>query len=279
MEYKKYYKERQKVSYDNGKSWQWLDVYRKGGLITTDNWDSKESCERGDEPTPEIKDTCSILYTTNVDEGTGTFMINDKDTGERPMANKTDEQITFYIGSEGLTSLQYFMRNNYNLTNIKFIDGWYTKNVTNMSQFLYNCQYIDNLNLSMFDTSNVKYMYMVFQKCQNLKNINLNNWNTKNVETMMSMFASCESLTELDLSMFETTNVINVNAMFGACFNLERLNLDKFDMSKVVELRDMFLNCNSLNYIKCTQAFKEWCEKNKTTLSLTNFNTIQWDIV
>jgi hypothetical protein len=42
---------------------------------------------------------------------------------------------------------------------------------------------------------------------------------------------------------------------------------------------DMFEGCSSsLYYIKCKQAFKDWCETNQDTLKIIFYN-IDWDIV
>lgn len=192
--------------------------------------------------------------------------------------NAKNERISFNVKNK-LTSLSRFMYLNNYVSELKFICDWDTSNVTDMSHFIVYNYYLTELDLSMFDTSNVENMGNLLADNKMLKSINLNGWNTTKVKNMTSMFASCESLTELDLSMFETQKVTDVATMFSTCTSLEKLYIPKFDMSNVDDKRSMFYNCKNLKYIKCTQAFKDWCEKNKSTIYLDNFNTITWDIV
>lgn len=247
MNYNRYKRLREQVSTNGGITWTDTGVYKKGDLIDTGGWDSKEDCEIGYYP------PYSILYSTNEFESRYTFTFNNLQTLIYPQPNKVNELATFLVGDK-LTSLSGFCQGITNLTSVEFVGEW-------------DCTYIEDI-VSMF------------RNCTNIKTIKgIEKLNTENATTMMSMFNSCDSLTELDLSSFNTEKVTSVYFMFYNCPSLEKLDLSSFVMTKVNNMSNMFGNCPSLNYIKCTQAFKDWCEKNKNSIYLTNFDTIQWDIV
>lgn len=311
MKFNRYYKEQQKVSYDNGMSWEWLDVYRKGELIDTGNWNSKESCERGDEPDQEYP-PYSILYSTNSSTTGHPFNINGNSTGIYAQPNKTDELVTFDV-SDGITSLNRFSYSILNTTSINIVGEWDTTKVTDLSESFTSNTNLQNIKgLDKFITPNIENIQSMFSTCGNLKEVDftncvtknlkniqylfyndyklttiigIENLNVENITSMANLFNRCESLTELDLSNWETANVNNTSYMFNYCTSLERLDLSKFDMSKVTNSRNyqyMFEKCSSLKYIKCTQAFKDWCEERKSSIGLSAgdlFNSITWDIV
>ena len=93
-------------------------------------------------------------------------------------------------------------------------------------------------------------------------------YKTSNVTNMQSMFDGCSGLTTLDLSSFDTSNVTNMNQMFRDCTSLTSLDLSNFDTSNVTKMYNMFNGCSKLSKIKCKQAFKDWCIKNRKTISL-----------
>ena len=66
-----------------------------------------------------------------------------------------------------------------------------------MSYILSNCEALENIELSNFNTENVIDMSYMFYRCHSLKNINLSNFNTENVENMSFMFIGCSSLTTI----------------------------------------------------------------------------------
>ena len=83
--------------------------------------------------------------------------------------------------------------------------------VTNMFEMFNECNFIEYLDLSNFDTINVTNMGFMFKNCHELKEIKgINNFNTKNVLTMILMFKGCIELKHLDLSNFNTEKVTNI---------------------------------------------------------------------
>ena len=47
-----------------------------------------------------------------------------------------------------------------------------------------NCNSLEEINLSSFNTNNVKDMSNIFANCNSLKKINVSSFNTNNVESM-----------------------------------------------------------------------------------------------
>ena len=87
-----------------------------------------------------------------------------------------------------------------------------------MNEMFHNCEELEILDLSNFDTTNVINMDSMFKGCIKLKEIKgINKFNTNNVNNMKSMFQNCKELENLDLSNFITSNV---NILY-LCFILE----------------------------------------------------------
>ena len=131
-----------------------------------------------------------------------------------------------------------------------------TSNVTSMKEMFAYCSSLTSLDLSNFDTSRVTSMDDLFWQCESLTDLDLSGFNTSNVTDMSGMFSYCSSLTNLDLSGFNTSNVTNMSYMFNDCSSLTDLDLSRFNTSNVTDMRFMFYNCSSL-----------------TSLALSSFNT------
>ena len=102
------------------------------------------------------------------------------------------------------------------------------------------CNEIESINLSSFDTSNVVDMCYLFTNCHKLKEIKgIDKFNTKNVTNMRGMFQLCNELLYLDLSNFNTDNVTDISRMFFGCNKLQYLNVSNF-----------IINCETKNMLK-----------------------------
>ena len=131
-----------------------------------------------------------------------------------------------------------------------------TSNVTSMKKMFAYCSSLTSLDLSNFDTSNVTSMDDLFWQCESLTNLDLSGFAKSNVTDMSSMFYGCSSLTSLKLSNFNTSNVTDMRFMFYNCSSLTILDLSGFTTSNVTDMSDMFYSCSSL-----------------ISLDLSNFNT------
>ena len=124
------------------------------------------------------------------------------------------------------------------------VSGFNTENVTNMAYMFQNCYEIEELDLSNFNTENVTDMSGMFDTCISLSNIDVSSFDTRNVTNMRSMFSTYEdysaSLEELDLSNFNTENVTDMGSMFASTSSLRSIDVSNFDTKKVTSMDHMF---------------------------------------
>ena len=158
------------------------------------------------------------------------------------------------------------------ITSIKFNDCIYTSDVMNMSDMFSDCQALNSLDLSSFNTAKVTTMAGMFSDCQALESLDLSSFNTSkvtnminmfassglqsitfgelfntsNVTTMLRMFENCSSLTTIDFSGFDTSNVTSMSSMFSGCSSLTTLNLSAFTAEKMGDMYMMFNDCINL---------------------------------
>jgi len=86
------------------------------------------------------------------------------------------------------------------------------------------CNKIEYLDLSNFNTSKVEDLSFIFNQCQKLKEIKgINNFNTSQVKNMSCMFQECNELESLDLSNFDTSKVDDINNIFFSCYKLKEI--------------------------------------------------------
>jgi surface protein len=158
------------------------------------------------------------------------------------------------------------------ITSIKFNDCIYTSDVMNMSDMFSDCQALNSLDLSSFNTAKVTTMAGMFSDCQALESLDLSSFNTSkvtdminmfassglqsitfgelfntsNVTTMLRMFENCSDLTTIDFSGFDTSNVTSMTSMFSGCSSLTTLNLSAFTAEKMGGMYMMFNDCINL---------------------------------
>ena len=102
--------------------------------------------------------------------------------------------------------------NSKKLKEINGLDKLITSNLIEMEGMFQECEEIESLDLSNFDTSNVTNMAFLFNNCNNLKEIKgLNNFITTKVTDFQSMFQWCFKLEYIDLLSFDTSNVVNMD--------------------------------------------------------------------
>lgn len=162
--------------------------------------------------------------------------------------------------------------------------------------YLNNWAYVDkNNNLQAFDSNNSNDRVIItvnevnspldifFSFKDNLTNLNqmfsnnflisldLSSLNTNNATNMEYMFRNCLRLSSLNLSNFDTSKVVNIRGLFWGCSKLTNVDLSNFDLSHITDtyvFGYLFYGCNSLTYIKCKQAFKNWCWTNQDEIRL-----------
>ena len=240
---------------------------------------------------------------THLFEGTATgkfnLKINDQLRPIKPDASgkwfyDTDEKITsldsFLERQSAVTSVDLsnldltgivtdnMFNGSFNITTIKFNNTKIMKLINLYSLFV-GCSSLVSLDLKSFDTSNITSAVTLFDGCSSLVSLDLSNFDMSKLVYASYLFNDCSSLVSLDLSNWNTSNLQNASYLFSGCTSLETLDLSNFDMSKANSYDNMFGDCNKLTHIKCKQAFKDWCASNADIIGLTNYSTINWEIV
>ena len=182
-----------------------------------------------------------------------------------------------------------------NFTNLEKINGirnLHTENAISMASLFKNCNNIQELDLSLFDTSKVKDIRAMFAHCSSLITLNVNHFDVTNVTSLFETFRGCSKLEELDLSQWNTSNIdtmggwedLGYGGAFLGCSGLKTLNLNNWDTSNVLHMGHMFDGCTSLtNLIFNLEKFDtskvesmlkmfQYCSS-LTTLDLSKFNT------
>ena len=121
-----------------------------------------------------------------------------------------------------------------------------TSLVTNMENMFYGCSSLKSINFQNVKTSLVESMANMFYTCTKLESLNLSDFDTSSVITMNHMFSYCSSITSINVSSFDTSLVKDMNNMFGACRLLDSIDISNFKTSLVTDMSSMFLGCNSL---------------------------------
>ncbi len=156
------------------------------------------------------------------------------------------------FNTSNVTTMHEMFRDCTKLTSVGDLSGWDVGNLTGdygMSNMFYNCQALQSLNLSGWNTSNISNMEYMFYFCYALTSLNLSGWKTENVTKMDYMFSNCKRLTSLDLSDFNTSKVTVMNSMFLGCSSLTSLDLRNFNTAKVTNMSSMFNGCTALETI------------------------------
>ena len=99
-------------------------------------------------------------------------------------------------------------------------------------------------------------MKEMFEECNELEYLNLSNFNTINVSDMGWMFNKCHKLRIIKgIENFNTIKVTNMNSMFQECNELENLNLSNFNTINLNDMEWMLNNSFSLKEIKGINMF------------------------
>ena len=77
-------------------------------------------------------------------------------------------------------------------------------NINDMSFLFYDCQSLEKIVFSNFNTNNVTYMSFMFYRYSMLKELNLSCFNIKNVTNMQGMFNESKLLNTINTSNFNT---------------------------------------------------------------------------
>ena len=121
---------------------------------------------------------------------------------------------------------------------------YYNERYGSLRTFKYN--YLEEIDLSKFNTSRMTNMYSFFRGCKSLSSIDLSNVDSSNVSNMNYMFAET-GIKSIDLTPLDTSNVESMSYMFSDS-QLEIIDLSQIDTKNVVDL-SYFLHGTKLSSI------------------------------
>ncbi len=155
-----------------------------------------------------------------------------------------------YIGAPGginaSANCAYLFAGFRNARTIDFGVSFHMTGASSLSHMFYQCESLEYLDVSGFDTSTVMYMDSVFDGCNSLKYLDVSGFNTEKVTNFSAMFSGCHSLKTLDVSGFDISQSIDTSMMFSGCSNVKVLDVSGFDTSRVANFSAMFNGCTSV---------------------------------
>lgn len=224
----------------------------------------------------------TVLYTD------GTFIINElpKDKANNESLHGVATKVYSPFDPNGSTAIErYEFASEPNRpwqddkNSIKYVEIGESISPISIAYWFSNCRNLEDIDLSLLNTSNTVEMQNAFYFCRKLTSIDLSNFNTSNVTNMMSMF-TYTGLTALDLSSFDTSNVTNMASMFDSCDLLTSLTISSFDTSNVTNMSSMFhevastnLDLSNFNTNKVTDMNNMFRSSKTTILDLSSFDT------
>lgn len=233
------------------------DVYKKGDLVKTADFDTIEDCENNISPHPPTPSKECFTWVNTTDNVIKVQKVKGSST-----AWLTESVSPVCIDKPTYLRFGYDEEQNPYAKNITSLDITRidTSSINDMTRMFYYCQSLGSIDLSKFDTSNCTDFSYMFEGCHSLGSLDLSNFNTAKVQSMHGMIEACNSLGSLDLSNFNTGNCTDFSWMFYHCVSLGSLYLSSFDTSNSTNFRAMFGYCESLgsldlssfNTSKCT---------------------------
>ena len=194
------------------------------------------------------------------------------------------------IFKQKMTDCRYMFRNCDNIESVD-LSNFDSSEVENMHYMFGNCYFIKEVDLNNLVTNKVSDMSYMFNKCASLKKIIFpSSFNTKKVEKMNFMFLECLALSDIQFSpIFQTDNVATMRGMFKKCFNLKNIDLEYFTAEKLLDMGYMFDQCTSLEKISFNNKFNTFLVSNMIYLfnecnhlkeiNLSFFNTEKVDFL
>lgn len=139
-----------------------------------------------------------------------------------------------------------------NLKEIRFGDAFHSEQLGSMASMFANCEKLEYVDLSKFNTSNVTTMSGMFADCKALTSLDVSSFDTSKVQSFSGMFARCENLNNLDVSGFDTSKGTDFSYIFSGCSSLTSIDVSGFDTSNAIDLSGFFDGCQGLTELDVT---------------------------
>ena len=160
-----------------------------------------------------------------------------------------------------ITDMSYAFNRCKKLTDIH-LGNIKTDNVKNMCGLFNGCESLTKIHsvITSSKTPSLQDISIMFQNCEKLENINVTNFNTKHVKDMNGIFSGCKGLKKaVNLAKWSTDDVKEMIGMFNNCVLLPEVTLPKnMNLGKVQNASGMFYGCEKLktlgndDYLKFT---------------------------
>ena len=177
-------------------------------------------------------------YNENVDD-----VICKKEYNEgKNKKNFLEKNMNIYVDSQPI-NFTYKYKTNNNKIHVKFI---FKEILNDLSFLFYDCENLESIDLTSYDTTHIKNMLCMFKGCKNLKTVDLSTLKTNNSINMDFLFCSCSLLKSVNFPRYHRINVTNLAIAFGDCSSLESIDLSSFNTIKVKEINNLFDGCSNL---------------------------------
>ncbi|HFM7311407.1 TPA: BspA family leucine-rich repeat surface protein [Enterococcus faecium] len=133
-----------------------------------------------------------------------------------------------------------------NATSIIGLELLNTESSVSLSRMFYDCNNLEEIDVSSFDTRNTGNFSSMFTRCSKVKVLDMSRFDTSKATTFEAMFSACHSLASLDVSSFNTGNCTNFKQMFSST-RISQLDVSNFNTSKATDMSFMFQNANQIN--------------------------------
>ena len=153
---------------------------------------------------------------------------------------------------EKITSIERIFEGCSNLVEINMlVDD--TPLLDKMNNAFMDCSKLETVYLPR-KLENVKNVEKIFENCEKLEYINLSPFNTSSLQYINHMFYNCISLKSVEFPIINADSLLSTSNMFFGCTNLNRIDMRNFNTSyKLNNLEYMFCFCESLTYLDISQ--------------------------
>ena len=176
----------------------------------------------------------------------------------------------YTMPTEGMTNMSFVF---YLCNSLKSVDtsAWDVSGVTNIHNMFEFCYSLEEIDMSPFEKAKPLYVYGLFGECHSLRSVT----GLSRLDVSKSdgdyVFYECEELTSIDISGWTLRSDTKYTDMFSGCAKLQRLLADGLEPTTRTDtsyISNMFKGCNSLNYVRTTKRFRDWCIANQDTIKL-----------
>ena len=178
------------------------------------------------------------------------------DMGEMFMNCKSLEELDIaHFNTANVESMNGMFQDCFALRTLKLPKQFVGPAAKDIFDMFSNCMWLEELDVSGWDTSGVADMRSLFDGCNMLAKLDVSGWDTSCVVSMVGMFRQCERLTALDLSGWDVSKVGKCGEMFSGCTFLRELDLSGWNTENIWDMGGMFYGCMDLETLSLPAQF------------------------